>query len=114
MIFPRDNPGDDAQLRAVRRDLRGLLWLEWGQMGFALVILVAVATDAVMNEVHTVVALSLGVAVVFAIALIVLAVRVRLGQTLLYRDVYELEARRDEFAGAAHPYRSVADGGRGM
>lgn len=97
----------------MRRDLRGLVALEWIQMTLALGALIAIGIRAAMVARSHVVAASIGAAVALALLFFVLALRIRIGAGLLRGDLEAMTlraevARSTEAALRGHPYRSIA------
>jgi hypothetical protein len=97
----------DAAVRRARRDLRGLVALERVQIGIAIVLLAAIAVRSRVSAVDTRAAFAISGIVMLALAYLALAVRVRMGQGMLRRELYALELRREPRP-PAHPYRSRA------
>ncbi|HSO33176.1 MAG TPA: hypothetical protein VLT33_11670 [Labilithrix sp.] len=103
---------DDAALRRVRRDLRGLVGLEWLQTSLALGGLLAVAARAIVLAEDPRVASAIFAVVLLGLVLLVLAVRLRAGQELLRRELQGLEeleeGRAERPPERGHPYRHAA------
>ncbi|CAN5776243.1 hypothetical protein BH11MYX4_BH11MYX4_67740 [soil metagenome] len=106
---------DDAALRRVRRDLRGLVGLEWLQTSLALGGLLAVAARAIVLAEDPRVASAIFAVVLLGLVLLVLAVRLRAGQELLRRELQSLqEGRAERPPERGHPYRHAASTRRCM
>ncbi len=101
------------ELPHMRRDLRGLVALEWIQMTLAFAALIAVGVRAALTARNHLVAASFAAAILLALLFIVLALRIRIGAGALRGDLEKMAIRAEverstEAALRGHPYRSNA------
>lgn len=107
--------GSSIETRHLRSDLRRLIALEWTQVALAIIALVSVGIRAVLAADDPHVVASLAFVEVFAIALLALAFRVRLGHELLRAELHVAEAHEAmerRFAASQsdhHPYRDTTN-----
>lgn len=107
--------------RLLRRDLAGLVLVEFVHRFVALVALVGIALHAIAHSGDVNASITMATVMLLALAYLALAFRIRLGADALRRDLYLLEASCDfgtdksERFGALesrHPYRSREQGHR--
>lgn len=89
-ILQQALPYQDAP-RTIRGDLRKLVALEWVQTALGVGLLLAIAARAVVNSKEDAVGSALVILGMFAMILVTLVLRVRLGHESLRRDVETLE-----------------------
>lgn len=108
MTIERRAPAEmEATRRHLRRDLRGLDFLESAQRIVAIAALVAIALHAIVHSDDAVTTISLTTLVLLAISLLALAFRIRRGAELVRRDLWLLDAADDlDVDARVHPYRS--------
>jgi hypothetical protein len=103
----------EAPLEQLRRDLRGLIALEAMQLVLAIGALLAIAVREILVAEDREVAMAITAVVVLAVAFLLLALRIRAGQSLVRRDMCAIEIRHDleeetaRLAERGHPYRGL-------
>lgn len=103
-------PTSTEETRKLRRDLRALVFLESAQTILAVGALLGIAVRAIVLSGNGRTAVSIAAIVLLALSYLALAVRVRMGQETVRRELRELELTRE--IGMAvdreDPYRAPA------